>query len=455
MLKEILNKQEELNDLSKEICTSLSDYSKTLNDLVLQVNNIEENLNALKYTSDICKSDLINIQSKLKYSNLELLNINVDKTKKNILLCGFYGGDNVGDELMLQTILDYFKKYDNVFVTVLLDYNDKYNILKNGYKNVSYLHYPKSVYDFDLLVSKFDKLVFGSGAIIDDRNYNFDDPFSITLSKLLIELSIKFIDNNKDVYWIGLSSNIDFKNAIFVKKLKYIVDNAKYISLRDINSLNLLTKHGCNKKKIKIIHDIIIGNEKWDNLKENNESNSIAFVPICYSESDEENIFILKRLIKYLDENKLNYTINLIPFYDFVNNDINYLTKLKEKVNDNKRIFICEFASNFNEVINLLNENKYVISMRYHSSLISMIESKNLLTFLYDKHTHYYNKISYIYEKYASDNNVINISESKDENRLKKAFDDLFKTKRKPQFEKNNIKEAQKKLKEILEEMEL
>lgn len=92
MLKEILNKQEELNDLSKEICTSLSDYSKTLNDLVLQVNNIEENLNALKYTSDICKSDLINIQSKLKYSNLELLNINVDKTKKNILLCGFYGG---------------------------------------------------------------------------------------------------------------------------------------------------------------------------------------------------------------------------------------------------------------------------------------------------------------------------------------------------------------------------
>lgn len=150
-------------------------------------------------------------------------------------------GDNVGDELMLQTILDYFKKYDNVFVTVLLDYNDKYNILKNGYKNVSYLHYPKSVYDFDLLVSKFDKLVFGGGAIIDDRNYNFEDPFSITLSKLLIELSIKFIDNNKDVYWIGLSSNIDFKNASFVKKLKYIVDNAKYISLRDINSLNLLT----------------------------------------------------------------------------------------------------------------------------------------------------------------------------------------------------------------------
>lgn len=131
------------------------------------------------------------------------------------------------------------------------------------------------------------------------------------------------------------------------------------------------------------------------------------------------------------------------------------MTKLKEKVNDNKRIFICEFASNFNEVINLLNENKYVISMRYHSSLISMIESKNLLTFLYDKHTHYYNKISYVYEKYASDKNVINISESFDENRLKSGFDDLFKTKRKSQFEKNNIKEAQKELKEILEGMEL
>lgn len=240
---------------------NLDDY-KSIKEIKSELINIGKNLEYLKNNLDFYGNIVKNLNLNLQYCNLEYLNNKVDKNKKNILLCGFYGGDNTGDELMLQTVLEQFQKYSNVKVTVLLDYNEKYNILKNDFSNVSYLHYPKSVYDFDNLVSQFDKLVFGGGALIDDTIYNFDNPFAITLSKILIDLSLKFINSQKNVYWLGLSSNKIIQNDIFISKLIKIVENAKYISLRDTFSFDLLASIGCNQSKMHIINDLVLANEK-------------------------------------------------------------------------------------------------------------------------------------------------------------------------------------------------
>lgn len=61
-----------------------------------------------------------------------------------------------------------------------------------------------------------------------------------------------------NVYWIGLSTNSEIKDKSFVSKLKYIIDNITYISLRDTNSLQSLKESNINTQNVDIVNDIIL-----------------------------------------------------------------------------------------------------------------------------------------------------------------------------------------------------
>lgn len=442
--------QDDIKDLSQKIDKYSKVEEEISKDLSDKLSDIEKRLEYLKNDLDFYGNIVKNLNLNFQYCNLEYLNYKVDKNKQNILLCGFYGGDNIGDELMLQTVLEQFQKYPNVKVTVLLDFNDKYNILKNEFSNVAYLHYPKSVYDFDNLVSQFDKLIFGGGALIDDVIYDFDNPFTITLSKILIDLSLKFIDSKKDVYWLSLSSNKIIQNDIFISKLIKIVENAKYISLRDTFSFDLLASIGCNQSKMHIINDLVLANEKLNYIKKNSYKKlSLGFIPICSEETKDQNINLIKTFIEILDKKNKSFCLKLIPFYGFVNNDINYLNNLKNIIND-KRVMVAPFTTNFDEILSLINENEYIVSMRYHCSLLAMVENKKLLTILYDLHQHYYNKINYLYERYVKDGNLISLNDIENYDKLSEIFTNFIYKENKNIFDKKILLKSQQELTQLV-----
>lgn len=66
--------------------------------------------------------------------------------------------------------------------------------------NVNYIHYPQTVYDYDILVEKFDILVFGGGAIIEDGIYWEAYDYGINICRTVVDLPLRFIAKNKKFF---------------------------------------------------------------------------------------------------------------------------------------------------------------------------------------------------------------------------------------------------------------
>lgn len=114
-------------------------------------------------------------------------------------------------------------------------------------------------------------------------------------------------------------------------------------------------------------------------------------------------------IINYLKENNYDYEITLIPFYNHLNNDENFYKKLKSNLNNDK-IFIEFIPKKFGELISVFEKQEYIISMRYHGTLIANFMSKNVLSINFNNHRYYFNKNNYIYSNYGFNKNYVNFS---------------------------------------------
>jgi len=115
---------------------------------------------------------------------------------------------------------------------------------------------------------------------------------------------------------------------------------------------------------------------------------------ICNQDTVEEVSKILDDIIKGFSVEKIN--IELIPFYQYIDNDFNCYKKLIEKSKYQGIMRIASPPKTMAELIEIILRQDLVISMRYHCSLISLITGIPTLTICYDQHRHYYNKIEYL-----------------------------------------------------------
>ncbi len=316
-----------------------------------------------------------------------------DRGKKKILLVGFYGAPNLGDELMLETLLQYFPSFDDIDLTVMIADNPIYDI--GNYPSINFIHYPKTRYDFNYLAQYFDTLVFGGGAIIDDRFFDNNDSYKGELGTILIKLSERFIAWEKQIFCIGLSSIKKFSNTNYINKLSLLVEKADYFSVRDINSFNsLVNQCNCSNKKINIISDIVMANKNIKFFdKKNIKVSSIGIVWIPY----EENIASLKEILLSL---RAKYKIHLIPFYGYCNFDISKYEQIILELNiDN--VVIEKLASNMSELVDIFEKIDFLIAMRYHAVLIGNLLQIPTLPICYSSHPHYNNKMSFLTQLFS------------------------------------------------------
>lgn len=423
-------------------------YNYELEKISNTIDKLDHKVEKLMLENDYYRTEInsiINsIHSKVNSFNFELLPTNSNKHK--ILIVGFYGGYNLGDELMLQTLLGYLEKINNLEITVMLAENDNYKI--DDYKNIRFIHYLKSKYDYVKVSDYYDSIIFGGGALIDDNNFSEEE---ITLSKILINLTLKFIYNNKKAYWIGLSSNKKLQNSNFVDKLNFIVKNIEYISFRDSNSIKTLQFSGIDTSKIELINDIIYSNNIiTTKKKKNTKKRKIGIIYICDKTKTYPKILdITKKLLEYLTtKNYDNFEINLIPFYNYQENDKKILNDLKMEIKSNV-VKVADYTNDFNEIIDIINEQDFLITMRYHALLISSILQKNILTIVYDEHHHYENKILYVYEQQNINKNQIYFSNYTNEE-LNDAFNNLFNNINKNTINYDMLFDSQKQLEKIL-----
>ena len=365
------------------------------------------------------KLDIIyNRTNQFDYYNIENNIMAMNRTNnKKILIIGFYGAPNIGDELMLETLIQKLSDINEYEITVMLADNPRYDVEK--YPAIRFIHYPKNIFEFNILAEQYDYFIFGGGAIIDDTNYEKEYAYRYDLGTILIKLSIRAIAFEKKVIALALSSSTTITNENYIKKLSYIINNSEYFSVRDENSFKII-KENCNieEKKLNILQDLVLANDilqKRNRINIKNENKTIrklniGIVWISAYENQEKLIKIIHDINEYYDNKKITCEINLIPFYNFNDIDIKFYEETLENENFNN-VNICKFTNNIDEITNLFMKQNIIISLRYHGVLLSYALGIPCISICYNIHEHYKNKMEYLNRIFKNNENAIDYTE--------------------------------------------
>lgn len=428
---------------------------KILNEIT---ENQEKIIDRIKITeSNLNYYNMIhNIMDENKYVNLELM-VNQIRSGKNILLAGFYGAYNLGDELMLQILVKKICKKNYGNLTIMICDNEQYDIC--DFPDVQFVHFPKNCFDFNIIAQRYDTLIWGGGALIDDSKY-YDKTQVNYLGNMLIDLSNRFLAFKKKVYFLGLSANKELENEQYVERLGNIVEYCEYFSVRDEYSRELLIRHGMQREKVSLLYDIVFADSNWSTYISNREIRSrknkedlvigIAFVCI------QETKALLKELLKFIKEFQLKghkIKVMLLPFYNYNENDILfYRTIIHEMSLSEDDVILCNYCNSLENLMDIFGKIDCMVNMRYHAMLLSMALGMPSLNFVLDSNKHYYNKMLYLAEFGNYKDSLVHFcGEIPDE--LEKKVERIILGERRPYIDKDIFQQTELQINNVLEKI--
>lgn len=384
------------------------EVEREIQQLRAEMRSISVDLNIARQNGAILEEDR-------EYISLEYVASPSLKTgKKKILICGYYGARNCGDELMLQAILKSvnMNKYD---VTILLSVN--HSLDSSYYYPYHILHYPKKVDDCRYLAENYDAIVWGGGAVLDDSCYEYRG-VNNDLAYVLFTVTLLMLRMQKEAYIFGVSANRVLQNKKAIQDLQYIVSNATYFSLRDTNSKSTLESAGIVTANIDIIDDLALSLDYSNSSQGNKDSSAIDVGAVIMSATRDnpdistiiKNIALASR--DYYKGKKVH--LRLIPFFDQYHFDDELYSNAIKSIDDTSMndvtISIEEQDFSPATISRVFSECDIIVSMRYHATLIAggVLNKKVLSINQGNTHRHYYNKQKYIKDKYVK--NLVEIS---------------------------------------------
>ena len=309
---------------------------------------------------------------------------------RKILISGYYGFDNFGDEAILGLLLEKFKDCD---VTVLSS-NPRKTFDTYG------VH---TVYSFSLdhvikELAYCDVLVSGGGSLLQNVTSNK----SLIFYSSIIMLAQSF---KKDVmiFAQGIGPIKGFWGNLIVKS---VLKKCKYISVRDENSLKLL-----NKWKIQnanLVCDPIYSLE----VEQPQRTKKIG-IQLRRSENLTDELF--DKIIAQVKARYYSREIELLSLQDEMDVGISqvFYNKLKH-VAPNINVKIVSGLNN-QEIIEHISEYDCMIAMRFHACLVGVKYGVKTMAVAYDPKV----------EILAKENNIPYLSMKSSDNNYMKAFDDM------------------------------
>ncbi|BEP28270.1 polysaccharide pyruvyl transferase CsaB [Helicovermis profundi] len=299
-----------------------------------------------------------------------------------ILISGFYGSGNVGDEAILESMINRIKK---------IDVNAELTVISKNQKSTKRDHKVKTLGRNDFrgffrVLRKTDILISGGGSLLQDAT---------SVKSLVYYIAVIFsgiIFRKKVMIYsqgIGPINNIFFR--FFLGKLLNFAD---IVTVREENSKKDLIKMGV-KKEIYVTADTVIDFDysKLENNKNeylfNNDKKTIGLS--LKSNVIFSNLNLDKNIKDFIDKILKNYNILFIPFY--FNQDIKIIDFLIDnKIIDlaNKNIKIIDKELNFKKVLNIMKDVDMLVGERLHSLIFASILNVPFIGMSYDPKIDYF-----------------------------------------------------------------
>lgn len=287
----------------------------------------------------------------------------------HIVLSGYYGFDNVGDEAILFSIIEQIRKVQpDIKITILSNDPEK---TKDTYQ-VNAVNRRK-ITEITQALKESDGLISGGGSLLQDKTGMFTIPYYTGIIKLA-----KMLNKPVFIYAQGMGPI----NGILSKWLvKYTLNNVEQITVRDKASQNLLTKIGVRHAST-IVPDPVLGldsssfTHKWEKANKFNRK----FIAVSVRDWPTNKPFIQK-IASCLDKLVQDgYAIVFVPMHG--KQDERKSKETAELMNEYS--YISPANASLEAKIALIGESNLLIGMRLHSLIFSAINYTPFIAISYD-----------------------------------------------------------------------
>ena len=155
--------------------------------------------------------------------------------KKNVVICGYYGYGNIGDEVMLRTLIASLRKNPDIGRIFVMHSGEFKNAERFGVETVPRFDMLRLKKTFDMC----DAMIFGGGNILQDKTSTKSLIYYTQIIALAAKHGCKVV-----LCANGIGPITQIKNMPLVRSA---LESADYISMRDAESYALATELVCRR----------------------------------------------------------------------------------------------------------------------------------------------------------------------------------------------------------------
>ncbi|MFN8575851.1 MAG: polysaccharide pyruvyl transferase CsaB [Candidatus Sericytochromatia bacterium] len=312
--------------------------------------------------------------------------------KNKVVISGYYGFGNIGDEAILTSIVDTIRNSKPNTEFVVLSSNTSYTSDMLNVKAINRLNIPSII--FELLSA--DLFISGGGGLMQDVT----GPASVSYYGGLLKIA-QMMNVNTMVYAQGvgpLSKNIN------INITKNIFNKVDAITVRDNTSYNDLIQMGVSKNKIQVTADpaLLLDSVSKEEVKNIfSESGIDLNLPIIgiairpWHSWYERQLKAFTSIIYQLAK-KYNMQIVLIPFQ--LSSDLwmsrEAETCFKLRPDSDVKITVLEKELNPKQMMGVIGQISMIIGMRLHALIMAAAQNVPSVGIAYDPKVKHFSELA-------------------------------------------------------------
>lgn len=290
---------------------------------------------------------------------------------KHVIMSGYFGFSNSGDDAILKSILESFKSLDPSLNIKVLSKDPSLTEREYGVLAVDRF----KLFDVIKSIKASDMLISGGGSLLQDKTSSRSIWYYLLIMKLAKHYKKKVFVYSNGVGPINKKFNRNFTRRVLNK-----VD---YITLRDIDSYNFIKSIGVNNQNVKVLSDPVFNLKEAsdESIREKFDINKDTVLVSVRSWMNDEKL--IDELVKFL-----NYLIDQGKNIVFMPMQMPRDTTISEKIAANlKSSKIIDEKYPVEILMNLMKNADFIVAMRLHAMIYAIHQNLPFIGLSYDPKT--------------------------------------------------------------------
>jgi polysaccharide pyruvyl transferase CsaB len=297
-----------------------------------------------------------------------------------IVISGYYGFKNSGDEAVLQSIILALEaesvKQGIAIEPIVLSIDPEWTAKTYGVQAVHRMNLREVM----KAIRQSDGLISGGGSLLQDTTGLMTIPYYLGILKLA-----QWLGKPTFVYAQGMGP---FQRKIFYPFIRSTFRKCRYISVRDEESAQLLEQIGLSRARVEVVPDPVMGLPLQEDSTFNMQQSSaiggkrpILGISVRYWNEDRSELAQLAKSLQMIQAQR-EVEIRFLPFH--LPTDLEASQKVIEQMQSSEHVSIAMDAQHPQHMLAEVHACDILIGMRLHSLIYAASQQVPLIGISYD-----------------------------------------------------------------------